>query len=184
MGGTWTIPHLSVDKNGVAPFVSRCAWPFREFPCFDLFHAVIFVSMSEFFPFTNVLKRFRFGASWRHLIFECWVYNDCDGVWIRCNVCVWFHYHAPGSFMFGVAVVLSFRFAAHGAFVVGRLLCSSISPTWQLVQYLFQYMIRFQNPWSAKMPKVVQLCPCGEKPLKKQKPLKRAFIYVFSRIQV
>ena len=34
------------------------------------------------------------------------------------------------------------------------------------------------------MPKVVQLRSCGEKPLKKQKSLKRAFICAFSRMQV
>ena len=32
--------------------------------------------------------------------------------------------------------------------------------------------------------KVVQLRSCGEKPLKKQKSLKRAFICAFSRMQV
>ena len=49
---------------------------------------------------------------------------------------------------------------------------------------LFPGKIWLQNPWSAKMPKVVQLCSFGRKPLKKQKSLKRAFICAFSRIQV
>ena len=78
--GTWTIPHLFCRQKWCCAFVSRCAWPFREFPCFDLFHAVIFVSMSEFFPSLTFRETF---SIWRlmkafNLLFECWLHS-CDG---------------------------------------------------------------------------------------------------------
>ena len=48
----------------------------------------------------------------------------------------------------------------------------------------YVHMFGFKMHKVQKMPKVVQLRSCGEKPLKKQKSRKLAFIRAFSRMQI
>ena len=141
MGGTWTIPHLSVDKM-VLRLCLTCAWPFREFRA-SIFHAVIFVWCLNFFHH-SLFETFSIWRLMKAFIFECWLHS-CDGGDV--DVCVWFHYHAPGSFMFGSRC---FEFCFVAWCICGWALVVFPPPTWQLVQYLFQYMISIRKrPYSA-----------------------------------